>query len=425
MSLHLDELDAIYGTVSHEEAIAIANLGAQCYVAAKEQLFSTWEAARDDTEREELWRKEGRMAMLESLKGRLAAGDAAQARVVELQSSIDAEVARRVDESIVLRMREVELSAQERILETQRELTELKCELKIANQAAIHNELLTFKVDALTTELQKYKESDVKSSHMIGKIGEATVLEMLESHISPRLLDCDVFNMTAVKHAGDFHVRHMARHGKYVTLMIDVKKYVANVSTIEVEKMFSDLDAGARLDGGILLSLDSRICKKQQFEISFTATKKPCLFISLENIDTETQKELIYWGINVLTGVVAHTMEADKDAMVSRINDFLCGLSEQVTALSGLSKTARQLAEGLHVIHNNILSALTQFKEECGIVDTVALPETAVIVSKEAGRCQAIRANGEQCKLKRKDGEFCKYHTSKDVISLVGESTDE
>jgi hypothetical protein len=105
---------------------------------------------------------------------------------------------------------------------------------------------------------------------------------------------------------------------------------------------------------------------------------------------------------------------------VSKINDFLSRLSEQVTMLGGLAKTARQMAEGLQVVHNSILSALTSFKEECGIVDTVATPITAV-VPKEAGRCQAIRPNGEQCKLKVKhDGEFCKYHTSKDVISLVG-----
>jgi hypothetical protein len=244
---------------------------------------------------------------------------------------------------------------------------------------------------------------------------------MLETHISPRLLECDVFNMTAVKYAGDFHVRHMARHGKYVTLMIDVKKYVANVSTIEVEKMYSDLDAGSQLDGGILLSLDSRICKKKQFEIGFTATKKPCLFISLENIDSETQKELIYWGINVLTGVVAHSLEADRDAMVSRMNDFLSGLSEQVTMLGDLTKTARQMAEGLQIVHNNILSALIHFKEECGIVDTGSdVSRETTLISKEAGRCQAIRSNGEQCKVKGKlFGEFCKYHVSKDVISLV------
>lgn len=421
MSLQLEELDAIYGTVSHEEAIAIANLGAQCYVAAKEQLFATWEATRDDTEREELWRKEGRMAMLESLKGRLAAGDAAQARIVELQGSMDVEIARRVSETLSHRMREVELSAQERILTIQKELVEAKASLRISQQMEITNTLLSEKLEAVSAELASLKEKATKSSHAIGKAGEATVYEMLETHISPRLLECDVFNMTAVKHAGDFHLRHMARHGKHVSLMIDVKKYTASVKTTEVEKMFSDLDGNTHIDGGIFLSLDSSICRKKQFEISFTATKKPCLFISLENIDTETQKELIYWGINVLTGVVAHTMEADKDAMVSRINDFLCGLSEQVTALGGLTKTARQLAEGLQVIHNNILSALTHFKEECGIIDDSSdTSREKTVISKEAGRCQAIRSNGEQCKVRGKlFGEFCKYHTCKDIISFT------
>ena len=59
----------MYQAVDHEEAVAIANLGAQVYVAMKDRLYETWASsmAGDDAAKAELWRQEGRQAMLESM----------------------------------------------------------------------------------------------------------------------------------------------------------------------------------------------------------------------------------------------------------------------------------------------------------------------------------------------------------------------
>ena len=100
VTLNPKELDPVYQTVDHEEAVAIANLGAQVYVAMKDRLYGTWSITQsaEEGQKAEIWRREGGQAMMESLKARLAAGDAAAARAAALQTSVDAEIERRVGE---------------------------------------------------------------------------------------------------------------------------------------------------------------------------------------------------------------------------------------------------------------------------------------------------------------------------------------
>lgn len=445
MSLDLEELDEIYGTVSHDEAVAIANLGAQCYSAAKEQLFSKWEAARDDTEREELWRKEGGMAMLESLKGRLAVGDAAQNRIAELQGGMDAEIARRVEETMVLRLREVELIKREELLISEKkmiesqlmkekEIMELKTQLSelsgVSKQYTILEEAhsyLSAEVSRLTEELTKIKEaSATKSSHALGKIGEATVLEMIQTHVLPRYMYSEVFNMTMVKHAGDFHLKVIGPIGKVVKIMIDVKKYATVVSNVEVEKIYNDLD-GCDVDVGLLLSLDSGIGSKSPFQITKTKGGKPCMFLSFEKLDDSIRKEVLCWAVQVLVGVVTIQDRSKQDTMVVEIQKFLANLKASMEDMDECVKISKGLYERLQNMRERIMSHINTYRVTCGM-DSLAAVE--VSVGKADMRCQGKKMNGEQCKSRRIPSSlYCARH-AKDVEKkaatiVVGDDEDD
>ena len=175
-SLRLKDLHPVYQTVSHEEARVIANLGAQTYMAAKEGLFDVWNSIQSAEEgtKADVWRKEGGQSMLEGLKSRLAAGDAAVARVATLQASIDAEIERRIGEVVELQRKDYEISKMEEVagLRAQLAMAEGKSSsYKMVEEAHASMKLI---IDTLQKEVAKYKDAtSTKSSYALGKIGEA------------------------------------------------------------------------------------------------------------------------------------------------------------------------------------------------------------------------------------------------------------
>lgn len=426
MSLSLAELDAVYGTVSHEEAVAIANLGAECYLAAKERLYAAWAAAQDDAEQEELWRKEGAASMLESLKGRLAAGDAALARVPALQSGVEAELERRVEEVLSVRLKEVELAKREEMLVAEKQTLQAQFEKEkeimglrqqLAELQAIHKQFTlleeihshsTAEIERLTDELEKIKEaSATKSSHALGKIGEATVLEMIRTHILPRFMYSEVYNMTAVKHAGDFHLKVIGPSGKHVRIMIDVKKYTTTVSNVEVEKLYNDLD-GCDVDVGLLLSLDSGVSSKTPFQITKTKTGKPCMFLSFEKLDDGIRKEILCWAVQVLVGVTTIQDRSKQDTMVVEIQRFLGNLKASLEDMEECVKMAKGLYERIHAMRERIAGHINTYRVTCGM-ESMAVVE--VTVGKADMRCQGKKINGEQCRTRRMPSSlFCGRH---------------
>lgn len=83
----------MYQVVDHEEAIAIANLGAQVYVAMKDRLYETWASSMvgDEASKAEIWRQEGRQAMLESMKSKLVAAEKLQEQLTLIEVSREAD----------------------------------------------------------------------------------------------------------------------------------------------------------------------------------------------------------------------------------------------------------------------------------------------------------------------------------------------
>ena len=74
---------------------------------------------------------------------------------------------------------------------------------------------------------------------------------------------------------GDFLVE-----GEQFTMMVEAKKYQKNVPLVEIEKFHRDmtLDSNKDIHCGVLISLDSGICGKEDFQIEFVG-EKPVIYL--------------------------------------------------------------------------------------------------------------------------------------------------
>jgi hypothetical protein len=71
--LRLKDLDPLYQSVTEDEGILIANLGALCWQTCKKELFTHWSTEEEATKADG-WKEAGKQIMLDSLKGKLEEG---------------------------------------------------------------------------------------------------------------------------------------------------------------------------------------------------------------------------------------------------------------------------------------------------------------------------------------------------------------
>jgi hypothetical protein len=414
MTLRIKDLDPLYGTVTREEAVAIANMGAYCYRTFKDQLYAAWTGTQtaEETEKAEHWREEGAAAMMESLRARLATGEAATARVTALESSMEAEVLRRVESAAAM----WELKKQNEILVLEKQMAEIHGSLKYLSAIEQARAASDAEVTRLSAELAKFKEAATKSSHALGKMGEATVLEMLESHVTPMFMYSEVRDMTKVKHSGDFHVVLNGVTGKRVTVMIDVKKYVAPVDRVEIEKLYSDLD-GCDVDVGLMLSLDSGISTKQSFQITKTKGNKPCMFLSFEKLDDGVRREVLCWAIQVLVCLMSVHDTSKRETMLAEIGTLLADLKGEIDQMDTVVKAAKGVYESVRDMRDRILARVKLFRSVCGMEPLV---EAAPVGGKAEIRCKGTTKKGAECSGKRlAGGLYCARHAAVAAVPVV------
>ena len=173
-SLHLADLDPVYRSVSHEEAIAIANLGAQIYMATKDKLLDIWseQQTAGEGEKAEAWRQEGGKAMLESLKSRLAAIDNLQGQLSDL------EAARQNDR----------IRAEQRLLNETEHFQKELINIKQLQSQTLENEFARRQADSVRlVEERKDLEAAALRLKIATLTEEAQTSSMLESSRSKKL----------------------------------------------------------------------------------------------------------------------------------------------------------------------------------------------------------------------------------------------
>lgn len=417
MSLRLADLHAAYRGASQEEAITMANLGAICYMAVKSRLYDQWMASMEGEEssKADIWRQEGQQSMLESLKARLTAGDVAISRMECLQSSIGSEVEQKVKDVLEKHTLTIELQKvaplQQRIgvLEGKEEMMKL-----LQKQTDLLHETVKSKeviIDSLQKELDKQKTANTRSSHAIGKVGESTVLSMIQDCILPVFPFSRVEDKTGVGHAADFHLWTMPSPSKTVKILIDSKKYKSSIKMIEINKLHSDMDDDEEAQAGIMLSLDSAICHFHQFEIGTTPKHKMVMYISMENMEPSLRATTLVWAVRVLTSIAGETDIEKQKIMILNIELFIKELDKSVKDMDGCIRMCTKTLDTMRVTKEKLFTRLTNYKNG-SLVESGADDDGGdKPLECDDGKCKKIKADGGQCGYKSQPGlEYCKRH---------------
>lgn len=396
MSLDLADLHEIYRTVDAAEARLIANLGAEVYVAVRDQLRASWSAdlSAEEGAKADVWRAEGRVAAMEEVRGRLAVAEEATVRAATaegtlsaLRAAMEGEVARRVGEAIVGVRKDCELAAV-------KEMAALREQVAVATMREELLVLMQEKVTALEAAQAELAAAKTKSSHVIGKQGEATVWEMLETVVVPEFPYAEARNMAGVSHAADFHLWVMRPDGKRMKVLMDAKKYKRPVNSDEIAKLNADVDDDEEASCGIMVSLTSHISTMKQFQMKMTDKGKPVLYLSFVDLETEYHGRLLCWGVRALMTAVREDME--KSLELERVEALLTGVSESVKECDVMIKAHTKMIESLRKMKTEMALAVMKFRG-----------------AEEMEGCAAIlKTTGERCgKPVHNGGEKCKAHS--------------
>lgn len=444
MSLKLSELHELYSSVSREDAIAMANLGAVCWSSFKDGLYNQWASTMTSEEAEkaavykEEGRKEGREAMLESLKARVAAGEVAIARVATLEASIAEEVERKTGEMLTLQKQQDKLIHLKELEVLKIHLAELKGKGDMFNMLKEAHEDMKRTITSQAAELAKHKEAtSTKSSYALGKIGESTIQQLIEERVIPRYPNARLENVATTSHSADFHLYAMSHLGKMVKLLIDVKNYKEQIRTKEMTKLYTDIDADSAAIGGMLISLDSCISGLPHFYIKKTPEGKPCLHLMLKDMSDDIRGDILLWASLALVGLTPDGVVPKQDTLHADVSRLLGEMNGSVKDADVTLKACNKAAEAAKSGRDRLIKRITDFKsrsfmgdtvtsvdsdndEEGDIIAHVASPvkskrtdtEKEPSIIPDINRCTFVKEKGGRCRNRRMGSlELCKSHS--------------
>jgi hypothetical protein len=423
MSIRIADLHESYGSASKEDRIAMANLGAVCWNAAKSELFSHWETAMtaDESVKADTWRKEGAASMLESVKTRLALADtlsmrlaSAEATMAQLQADMEAEAAKRAEALVAAARQDFQAAKAIEFADMKALIAAAEAKEEAMNMVKDNQAALNFKIKTLEAELEKLRAaSTTKSSHALGKIGEVELFEMLNKYVIPCFPYAKIRDMTHVSHVADFHLWITGPTDKRTKILVDSKKYSSPVQSCEIDKLFKDVDADDEADAGLMVSLDSAIYTKLQFQIAKTKKGKPCMFISFEKFDDGFRQEVLCWAVRVLVEVVAIQSKDAQDIMIEDLQGFLSEMDASVADLESCLKTCRTLHDLMRDTKERLMMRINTYRVRCGLSTVPSHVEVITHVESSSEKCSALNEKGGQCKSRRvAKKDLCARHVA-------------
>ena len=424
----------------------MANLGAICWSSFKDGLYSQWantmtsEEAEKATLYKEEGRREGREAVLDSVKSRLAAVDTLQAELAMVRATNEM-LRKSTEEAAVTRAEALWATKKgEFEIEKLKEISVLKTQI---SEAALAKQMIAMlqdkneslkddkarsiaelnaKIATLEAARLELMQQKTKSSQSIGKIGEATVLELLNDIKKSTFHYSTVKDMTGAAHAADFHVWIMRPSGKRIKMLVDAKKYAKAVNTGELTKLNNDIDADEEARCGMLISLETPICATEQFEIKNTKKNKPVLCLTLQDMDYERRKEVITWAIQTLMTLVGEEDPAEKTRMLDQIDDFLHEINASLKDIDGVIKMQQKAMDGLRTVRTDLTDKLKGFsgKQDLDTIEHVGDGSDPLADCVYEPCVTIVKATGEPCGKPSIEGsKKCNSHTSSKMKKLA------
>lgn len=408
----------------------MANLGAICWSASRGELFSQWETAMsaEETEKADVWRKEGAATMLESVKMRLAQADTlsvrlatAEATVTQLLADAEAEAAKRAEALVAAARQDLLAAKAMEFADMKVRLAAAEAKEEMLSLLREAHQSMRDRIAVLQGEVAKYQEAvATKSSHAIGKAGELTIQEIMESRVVPWFASATLVNMAGVSHSADFHLTVRSHHGKLVKMLIDVKNYKDLVRLKEVQKLHADIDNDPTAVGGILISLDSHINGKAHFQVEKTPQRKSCINLVLKGYGDDVCGDIILWAARVISTLHPDGQIAEENRLYDEVVLFIGEINSSVRDAETAVKACMKALEGAKAVRDGLVRRVTGFRmraledleESTEGEDVIEHVTTPVGRSQlpDAVRCTKIKGDGERCRNRRSGGEFCKSH---------------
>ena len=398
--------------------ISLIRLATEFYDSLHGDLRTAWETSltADEATKAEQHREEGRKLgaaeLLAQLSERLGSAQVMSIRIAtleeankQLQEAADVETDRRVAERLEGFRKDFEIQKLGEIGELRETVAKLAAREEMMGVVTTTVSLLEEKLEARDKQLAELTAASTKSSHAIGKAGEATVWEMIETVVLPEFMYSDAKNMSGVSHAADFHLSVMMPSGRHIKILIDSKKYKRPVNTDEINKLIADVDGDDEAHAGMMISLVSPICKIKQFQIKTSDKGKPILYLSFLDIPQEQQATILCWGVHALMSAVNETQEASS-IDVERTEELLDEICGSLKEVDGMVKTHQKMIETLRTMKLGILSKISNFRGEDAIVH-----ETG------DGCISILKATGVPCGKPVADGELkCRHHMKRGKV---------
>ena len=392
----------------------MANLGAICYRAVKTELYEQWSTTMqgDESAKADIWRSEGRQAMLESVKSKIIAAEemsarlaAAEGTIQQLRASVEAEAGRRLAEALEGHRKDFEIAKLEEVSLLKERIAMLEGKRDFFQMVSDAQVFMKEKITSLEAQLAQQTAANTKSSQAIGKQGETIVLDLLENTICKMFPHSTVKDMTATPHAADFHLWVMTPTGQKLKILVDSKKYKRAVNSDEITKLYVDMDADEECQCGIMISIDSGICTKRQFCFSRTLKQKPVLFLSFQDVTPDAQKDILSWGVHVLSEFVIEKNDAARQEMLNKMDEFVDTMLVSVKDIDSAIRDQMKSVTTMKEMRSKILKSVATFRGEEDVEEKgkTTIPDDV--------RCVALKNGGDRCLNRRgADSDCCKVH---------------
>lgn len=396
------------------DQLLLIRAATELYKHMKEELFVSW-AATEETVQAERWREEGRREVVTEKRALAAALTAAEATAEALRATVDRRVEERVADRITMVRAECEATKMKEMLVLRERLAAAEGREKYTESLETTVSLMRDKVTSLevrqgelNAQLLELTTPNTKSSHAIGKSGEATILEICEQSVLPHFLNARIEDMSHVGHSADFHMWLMSPIGKSVKLLIDVKKYKEAVRTKEIAKLHADVDADDDAMGGLLVSLDSQIATTKQFQIEKTKNRKTILYVILKDMDDTIRGQVMLWAVRVLSTIATEDSDDGHQHLMDNIQIFLKEINLSVRDAEMAWRACNKAAEAAKATRDGLLQRMTEFR--VGTLRETPANDGSDAVEEDT-QCSATKSDGKRCLNRRSgDGTTCKIH---------------
>ncbi len=433
LCLKFSDLEEEYQTKTYEEQVMIANIGAVCYrglgEVVREQLKK--ELTFSDKVKMDSMRKTMENEVLRPLQDSNKALTEARMNIVMLetqvmflqkqtsvsQEEINKEVQRRLQYEYSDKLSELTKELEIMKVKEQyhrktedyvKDLQEEKISLKKLLQ-----ELDTKNV-ALQEEINKTLQKEQKTLRDIGKEGEACVKNLLDTYVTDEFKKVVVTDVSHIGHAGDFHLSLMTPEKKRIKILIDSKKYTSAVNNLSIRKIMSDVDEDDEVTAGLLISTDSAISAKKQFQVEKTPKCKPLLYLTFEDLEDEMRGYVLCLAVRTIITLVSGYSELEKDVMIDNIGLFLKEVEETVKDLNSLAIQCKKMNESILKLRMKLIEKINKFQSLTEKPDTLEIEENIEVdeMVESTTRCKGSTKNGARCKFSCNYGsEYCQKHS--------------